>query len=143
MKEIYRCFIEVLSPIHLGCDEIYEPNTFTVDERNLAIIVFDPFDMMNIHPKEELNRFSEICYKENIASILELYKFFKRQKIPGRQVKVSSGFLEHYNKTLSIPVHDRNRLKREINRFYISRTAFLSYDQRPVSYRHLTLPTKA
>ena len=131
MKEIYKCFIEVLSPLHLGCDETYEPATFILDEKNSEIIIFDPFDMMNILPKEELNKFSEICAKGTIESILKLYRFINNQRIPGRRVKVCSGFVEHYNKTLSLPIHDKNKLKQEINRFSISRTAFLTMDERP------------
>lgn len=128
---IYKCYIEVLSPLNLGCDEFYEPTSFILNEKNKEIIVFSTSEMMNFLSKEEIKRFSDICMKGTIESIIEIYKFMKRQDIPGRPVKVSSAFIDHYNKIMNLPLNDKNRLLKELNRFTISRTSFLNQDQRP------------
>ena len=42
MKETIRFRIQPLAPIHLGCDEVYEPFSFVLDEKRRELVVFDP-----------------------------------------------------------------------------------------------------
>ncbi|MFP4037649.1 MAG: type III-A CRISPR-associated RAMP protein Csm5 [Desulfobacteraceae bacterium] len=130
-RQTFKCMIRTLAPIHLGCDEVYEPMSFTVDEENGRIVVFDPFYFIGVLDPEERAQFAEICKKGTITSILEVYKFLRNKKAEGRDVPVCKDFLEHYNKTLSLPLNDEKAIRDNLNKFQIPRTAFLQADQRP------------
>ena len=55
-KQVYRCFIKTLSPVHIGCDEVYEPTGFTVDEGAYQLVVFNPLGfVMGIEEDERQN----------------------------------------------------------------------------------------
>lgn len=131
MKTIFKCFIKTLSPIYIGCDEVYEPMGFVVDETAKQVIVFDPINFFGQMKKEDKQKFSQICLKGTTSSILEIYKFLKGRKAEGRRLDVCSGFIEHYQKTLSIRVNDERKIQQELNRFTIERTSFNPYDNRP------------
>ncbi len=131
MKKVFKCTIEVMSPVHVGCDEVYEPTSFVVDEMNRQLIHFKPSIFLAGLDPNERNRFSAICRKGTINSILEMYKFFRGKTAEGRRVDLCSGFLDHYRKTLSIPEGNSRRIQQELNKFSIQRTAFRSVDNRP------------
>ena len=131
MKEIFNCFIEVRSPLHLGCDEVYEPTGFIVDEGKQQMIVFDPIHFISRMNPDDKQRFSELCMDGRISSLLEIYKFLNIKKADGRIVDVCPGFIKHHQKTLSIPTHNEKTVREELNGFIINRTSFKPYDQRP------------
>ncbi|RZB34204.1 MAG: CRISPR-associated protein Csm5 [Desulfobacteraceae bacterium Eth-SRB2] len=130
-KQIFRCFIKILSPIHIGCDEVYDPTGFVVDEAARKLVVFNPIFFIGKLSDEERAKFSTICAKGTISSILEVYKFLRGKKSKGTLVDVCEDFVDHYQKTLSIPTGNETRIQQELNRFSIPRTAFSSLDQRP------------
>ncbi len=130
-KKVFRCLIRTLSPLHVGCDEVYEPTGFVVDEAAERMVVFDPLIFLARLDKIDKEKFSQICLKGTIPSILEVYKFLKGRRVPGRTVHVCRGFLEHYGKTLAMPLHDEWRIRKELNNFTIARTAFNAIDHRP------------
>lgn len=37
----YYCRLKVLSPVHIGCDEVYEPTGFAIDEEQKKLIAFE------------------------------------------------------------------------------------------------------
>ena len=131
MKQVYRCFIQTLSPIHIGCDEVYEPMGFVVDDTKRELVSFDPITFVSRLNPEEKERFSAICSKGTVESILEIYKFLKGRPADGKTVQLCPGFVDHYNKTLAMPDRDKKRVQQELNRFQIERTSFLSFDKRP------------
>ncbi len=130
-KNVFRCLIKVLAPIHVGCDEVYEPTGFVVDEAASRMIVFDPLTFLAQLSEVEKENFGQICRKGTIASILEVYKFLKGRQTPGKSVDICRGFLDHYRKTLAIPLHDEKRIRKDLNKFTIARTAFNAADKRP------------
>ncbi|SPD72999.1 hypothetical protein PITCH_A1640009 [uncultured Desulfobacterium sp.] len=131
MKQVFNCFLKTLSPIHIGCDEVYEPMGFVVDENKNELTAFDPISLISQMNDSDKKRFSEICSRGSVESILEIYKFLKRRPASGKEVQLCSGFVEHYNKTLSIPANDKRKIQQELNNFAISRTSFLSAYDRP------------
>lgn len=133
MTTTIRCLIKVISPVHLGCDEVYEPMGFAVDESNQRLVVFDPVDFLADLDEGNRKKFSTICLQGTISSILEIYGFVRRHSFStrGRHVEVCPGFVDHYDQTLSIPKKNERKVAQELNNFIISRTAFLSDTQRP------------
>ncbi len=126
MKEIFHCVIKTLSPVHIGCGEVYEPTGFVVDEQSQELVAFDPFQFIAGLPDSEKDRLIQICERGDIASILEVFKFFKNKPAIGNRVNLSAGFLKHYGQTLSMSTRNQNQIQQELNRFSINRTAFLS-----------------
>ncbi|HOD70751.1 MAG: RAMP superfamily protein [Deltaproteobacteria bacterium ADurb.BinA179] len=122
--ENIRFHIRTVAPIHIGCDDSYEPMGFVVDEQNKFLCTFDPLDFIRTLPPADKIRFSAICAKGTIESLLELYKFMRVRKHPGRKIRLCEGFLTHYAETMQLPATDRRKIQQELNRFAIARTAF-------------------
>lgn len=123
-----KCCLQNFSPIHIGCDEVYEPTGFVVDRNNNCLIIFDPLLFIAKLSKDDREKFSAICKKGTIESILEIYKFLQNRPARGRSVNICNGFMDHYNQVLKLPP---GKIKNELNRFNIERTAFCAFDQRP------------
>lgn len=130
-KQLYRCYIRTMSPVHIGCDDVYEPTGFVMDESARQIIVFNSFAFIADMPSADREKFSTICEKGTVSSILEIYQFLKNRPADGRRVSACEDFIKHYNKTLAMPLGNENRIQQELNRFSIPRTAYLTEDQRP------------
>ena len=123
-----KCCLQNFSPIHIGCDEVYEPTGFVVDRNNNCLIIFDPLLFIAKLSRFDREKFSAICKKGTIESILEIYKFFQNRPAQGRSVKICNGFVGHYNQVLKLPPQ---KINNELNEFKIERTAFCAFDQRP------------
>ena len=130
-KTILKCCIKTLSPMHIGCDEVYEPSGFVIDELNRQMTVFNFVDFIESLNETDSYRFNDICAKGTVESILELYKFLRNRSVAGRKIDVCKGFIDNYTKTLSINIRNADKIQKELNNFIISRTAFLQSDQRP------------
>ena len=42
MKQIFRCYLRTLAPVHIGSDEVYEPMGFVINENTKQMTVFEP-----------------------------------------------------------------------------------------------------
>ena len=131
MKDRLRCFFKTLAPVHIGCDEVYEPTGFTVDEQACRMVVFDPVVFISQLDDADRRHFSEICSKGTIVSILELYKFMRGRDIAGRTIDLCRGFVDHYLETLDLSVHKTKEVQENLNKFQIERTSFRPDDHRP------------
>jgi len=123
-----KCVLENISPIHVGCDEVYEPTGFVVDEKKDCMVIFDPLVFIRDLSRDDMEKFSAICKKGTIESILEIYRFLNNRPAKGRSVDICNGFMDHYKRVLKLP---SGRIKNELNRFLIERTSFCTSDQRP------------
>jgi len=129
-KSVYRCCLQTVTPVHIGCDEVYEPTAFTVDEAQRHLTVVSPLRLIQSFSADDRTRFSAICRQGSVASILEIYKFLRHRQFEGRTVAVCSDFIGHYRSTLEIPARDERRAQNELNKFEIPRTAFRNGDGR-------------
>lgn len=131
--ETFRCYLKILSPVHIGCDEVYEPTSFVVDETGTngpEMVVFDPLTFIAGLDAIDRMKFSEICKKGTVSSIIELYKFLSGKKADGKRVKLSPHFVDHYRTVLKLSGNEKN-LTQNLNNFQIKRTSFRLYDERP------------
>ena len=128
MKTTYKCVITVNSPVHIGCDEVYEPMGFVLDEEKKELIAFDPVLFIGSLSEADKGTLSSLCCSGDLSSILRIYKFFQGRKARGRRIRVAPGFIDHYRSTLKI---SENKIQQELNRFVIERTAFRPADNRP------------
>jgi len=116
-------YLKTICPVHIGCDEDYEPTGFVIDEQSQELISFDPIDFIKSLDDVSRKKFSEICAKGTVESRLELMKFMSLKKCDGARVKVSPEFVTHYKDKLKLP-SDRRRIQQELNSFTIGRTMF-------------------
>ena len=131
MKESFKFFLKTLSPVHVGCDDVYEPMGFVMDEHAQQMVVFDPLSFIAQMDNVDKQRFSKICLEGTVSSILEIYKFLKDRTAEGRHIDICQGLVDHYHETLAIPAKDKKRVQQELNRFTIERTSYLPGDHRP------------
>ncbi len=120
--------LTLAAPLHLGCAEVYEPTSFLLDEKRKELIHFDAALFLGLLDRSDREKFSAICRKGTIPSILELMKFIRlnadRVGIKGDQISVTGPFVDHYRQTMSLPMNKEQQIKKELNNFKIARTAF-------------------
>jgi CRISPR-associated protein Csm5 len=123
-----ECRLQVITPVHVGCDDVYEPTGFVVDEGKDRLIVFDPTNFIHGLDEDEREQFSAICRKGTIESIIEVYRFMQNRPAEGRTVSLCRGFSDEYRRVLKLSPRDA---RTQLNRFEIKRTAFCPSDNRP------------
>jgi len=131
MKSENHFYIRILSPTHVGCDEVYDPTGFVVDEKACILTAFEPLDFFRSLGRQDQDRYADICRIGTIESIIELYKFMRGKQFRGHVVGMCSGLVAQYQKTLGIPAHDRRKIQQELNNFSISRTSYTPTTQKP------------
>ena len=130
-KQVFSFCIKTVSPVHIGCDEVYEPMNFVIDETSETMTVFDSESFIqNLSAKDRLE-FSNICKEGSICSIIKIYRFISKLRPDGRRIGVCPGLVKHYGKTLGLPLNNERVLKNELNKFMIGRTSFLLTTDRP------------
>ncbi len=129
-NKTYYLKLKVIAPIHIGCDEVYEPTGFALDEENKELISFEPASFLDKLEQKDLDSYSAICKKGTVPSLLEVYKFIRQHKehADGRRVTVSDAFVHHYNKTLKIAP---SAVQQQLNTFQVGRTAFQRLNATP------------
>ena len=131
MEKPLKIRLHVLSPIHIGCDEVYEPTSFLIDETRNILTEFDPIDFIKKLSKQEKERFTSLCMQGNISSIIGIYKFIAGKSIDGREIEIAKELSQHYKRVRNFPVNDEKKIKQELNRFSIDRTAYSPYTSLP------------
>lgn len=127
----YKIRLHIISPVHIGCDDVYEPTGFVVDKTAKKLIAFDQLDFVRSLSPTDRSKFLVLCEKGTLESIVEIYKFMWNLPgtPPGHAVDVSKGFLETYER-VATKLNPRD-VKQELNKFQIGRTSYLSSGQSP------------
>ena len=131
MEKPLKVRLHILSPVHIGCDEVYEPTSFLIDEKKGRLIEFDPMDFIKSLSPQDSQMFSDLCMQGNISSIVNIYKFISSKQLKGREVEIASGLFSHYKKVRELPVSDERKIRNEINQFTISKTAHNPHSDQP------------
>lgn len=118
--------ITTAAPLHIGCDEVYEPTSFVIDTKTKELVGFATATFLEQLDSDALGKFSAICKKGTIVSLLELLKFMRSQAnlAEGQRISVPAAFIEHYESTLNLPPQNERTVGQELNSFQIKRTAF-------------------
>lgn len=132
MAEAIRARLHVLSPVHIGCGDEYEPTSFVIHPDQKRLISFDMFRFFDGLDDDARKTMTRIAGKGTLASIIELYRFIfsQRSNITGWDVGISDSVITRYLKVKELPLDER-RLQQELNNFHIPRTAYNALDNRP------------
>lgn len=114
--------LQTLSPIHIGCDETYEPTNFIIDEENLKLVEFDPLKYVEALNSEEKEKLIKISKSDNLQSIFQFFKSAYKPTIGGRMIDVARSIAEKYKKEIILAT--RFDQKRIINQFKIEKTSY-------------------
>lgn len=131
MERPIKARLHIMSPVHIGCDDVYEPTSFRIDENRKKLIEFDPMDFIKALPDADRQKFTDYCMRGDISSIVNIYKFISGKQVKGREVEIADGLLEHYKKVITLSNRDEKKIKQELNQFAISRTAYNSHNNLP------------
>jgi len=128
MNKSVKIRLHVVSPVHIGCDEVYEPTNFVIDEQKRRLIEFDPVDFVKALTPREREEFTRIASHDNLLAIFKAIKRFHKPEVRGREVEITDYLAEHYRKILSMGTFDKRVV---INQFTIHKTAFNSQTNLP------------
>lgn len=131
MEKPIKVRLHIISPVHIGCDDVYEPTSFAIDEKKRKLIEFDTMDFIrNLSPRDK-QEFAKICMEGSISSIVKLYNFISNKKPGGREIDISSGLITHYDKVKKLSTKNEREIGQELNKFSISRTAYNPHNNLP------------
>ena len=110
----------VLSPIHIGTGELYEPTNFVIDGDYLYY--FKEEDFYKKLPKSDKEEFLKLAE----SNVVGLWKFIANRKYIAKEinkykVKVTSGLKEHYEKSLGKPTQISRSNQKTFNQFMIQK----------------------
>ncbi|MBI4378138.1 MAG: type III-A CRISPR-associated RAMP protein Csm5 [Nitrospinae bacterium] len=131
MQKSLKIRLHVLSPIHIGCDDVYEPMSFVIDEKKQKLIDFDPLDFIKSLSSQDRQKFTEICMQGTVSSIVSIYKFIAGRPVTGREVEIATGLLSHYKRVKELSTYGEKKIKQELNQFAVSRTAYNPHSNLP------------
>jgi CRISPR-associated protein Csm5 len=132
MNKPIKIRLHVLSPIHIGCDDVYEPTSFVIDEKKNKLIGFDPMEFVAKLNDEKKKKLAEIANKGTLSSIIELYKFIFNNKdiIKGHTIDTSEDIKKRYVEVKGMPLNEQ-KIKQELNNFLLPRTAYIPHNNKP------------
>ena len=135
----YRVRLKVVSPLHVGTGEVFEPTEFFIHpvQKYLGVLDFERF--IEHLSARELKAFFFLCQQGTLESLIKLYQLVEglslsllKQGIEDfvvRRINLGEGVISHYNKVKNLKGES---LKKEFNKFTIYRTFFSPNEETPL-----------
>lgn len=121
MIKNYKVRLHVLTPIHIGMGDCYDPTQFVFDKDG-HMWVFDTNDFLKSLSPEKSAEFCKLAASSNNS--IPVFRFFRdnfdKNKVKCRQVKASSDLCQRYDEILASGSLSRDA----INQFELKRTIF-------------------
>lgn len=145
MKKRYKLNLKLLSPVHIGTGEVYEPMNFVMDKikvrkkdgsigEEARMYIFDEFEFFkNLNPTQKA-KFTELVKDTSLNSVFNLHSFVKENKenikqIAFKKILATNEFYDEYEKKCGQVTQtkgkgfDNIRQKiKEFNQFIIEKT---------------------
>lgn len=125
------CLIRTLTPVHVGCDNVYDPTSFVLDEERAELTPIELLEFIRSLGPAELRSLRQTCMEGSPRSLLKVYKFMRHRKFQGRRIPLSPQIVDHYQETLEIGTEQNSDILQKLNQFVIRRTAFQASTERP------------
>ena len=126
--------MKLLTPVHIGTGEDYEPTNFIIDDGFLY--EFDEMRFFHLLDDQGKKEFVTKVNSTAPEALFEIHAFVKRHKATAKKaatlkVKVSKGIEEDYQNKIGKAVQREGHQKKKVfNRFQIPRTLRLSNGNR-------------
>jgi len=123
MSESVKIRLHVMSPIHIGCGEVYEPTSFRVDPEAGKLLTFDPLDLIDSLDDAGRKALEKVSGEDNLLAIMkEIARLATAAKVPAlSSVGMAKGLLKHYDTVMKMPTYNKDAV---INQFTLERTAY-------------------
>ena len=128
MEKPLKIRLQTLSPVHIGCGDVYEPTSFVIDESRQVLVEFEQFKLINSLNQEEKAELADVCMGDDLLKIFKFIKKSYKPNINDREVEIVPALLRQYKKILSMSRFDK---KTVLNQFEIGRTAYNPYNHPP------------
>lgn len=121
MLKNYKVRLKVLSPIHIGMGDAYDPTQFVFDQDGL-MYVFDTNDFLKSLDEKKSEEFCKLAMDSR--NPVPVFRFFRnnfdKNKVKCRQIKASKDIFTRYEEILSSGSLDKNA----INQFELKRNIY-------------------
>lgn len=128
MNKTVKIRLHVISPIHIGCDDVYEPTSFVIDEKKKKLIEFDPMEFVKALTPKEREELNKIACQDNLLALFKTIKRLYKPEIKGREIEITDYLIEHYKKILNMSTFNKKTI---INQFTIYKTAYIPQTNLP------------
>lgn len=124
----YHLNISTLAPVHIGCNETYEPSNYIIEGD--ALYEFSPFEAMEVLDSKERQRLHNIVKaKPNEELLKKVQGFFYSNRqallsISQHFLPVANGVADLYAKRIGKIANQERKGKGVINQLEIERTAY-------------------
>lgn len=128
----YPLKISTLSPVHIGCDEVFEPTNFVINEGLLHVL--DPADIAaELDEKEKQQLIQLADSRQPIGSIQHFFKERRARlaQIASQWVDVAPHIAHEYEEKSGKPQQRSNDGRAVYNLFPMARTAYNLLDSSP------------
>lgn len=125
ISHVHPLRISTLSPVHIGCDEVFEPSNFVVDGGLLHVL--DPADIAaELDEKEKQQLMHLADSREPIGSIQHFFKERRSRlaQIASQWVDVAPDIVREYEEKSGKPQQRSGDGRTVYNLFPMARTAF-------------------
>jgi CRISPR-associated protein Csm5 len=112
-----------MSPIHIGCGEVYEPTSFRVDSDKGKLYPFDPIDLIDSLDESGRKALDTASSGDNLLTIIqEIARLADVAKVPSlSSVDMATGLRKHYDTVMKMSTYKKEEV---INQFTLERTAY-------------------
>lgn len=134
MENRLRICLHVLSPVHIGCGDVYEPTGFIVNPDKKQMTVFDPIELIKNFDDKARSVFTAICSKGTAGSIIEMFDYISscQGRVHGRIIDMAQPIAQHYNEKIrKLKGQNEKMIVQELNNFAINRTVYNSQTNLP------------
>lgn len=124
--------ISTLSPVHIGCDEVYEPSGFVIHDELLHVL--DPADLATALTDNERRKLATLADQREPIGALQ--RFFRDaaarfSELARQQVAVAPELAREYAVKAGRPTQRDPNGEATYNSFQFARTAFRPFDGTP------------
>ncbi len=135
-QQHYPLKISTLAPVHIGCDETYDPSNYVIHEQTL--FEFDPYialEALSPVQRRQLNQL--VSGKADETMIKALQGFFYRNKntlmaLSAHFLPVATGVANMYESRVGKIAQHESGGKKVINKLEIERTFYNPVSHRPI-----------
>ncbi len=113
--------LHILSPVHIGSGEVFEPISFYIDTENNRLCLFEPADFIDSLDELARKNFSEICMKNDLLQVMRFINKHSAKVPVSATIEIPSAVAARYEEVLRMSSFDRSKV---INRFTLGRTSY-------------------